>query len=185
MVTQEEPPLPRAPTIPYPHVFEADLDSNQDDNDDARAVVVEPEANPPERVTQVRQARVPPHPQRAPFSYASVARGVRSKSIQAMHETSYLTLAQIFPCRSRKARSHLRHCRMSNLIRVPCGVNSQGESKSLPLARTMLSLSLTQSIRPRERLRQDHRRLPRRSAGPNSRIPRFPKAVWDAGLKAL
>jgi N-acetylmuramoyl-L-alanine amidase len=82
MVTREETPLPRALTIPYPDMFEADLDSNQDDNNDARAVVVEPEANPPERVTQVRQARVPPHPQRAPFSYASVAGGEFSGSKQ-------------------------------------------------------------------------------------------------------
>ena len=83
LVTQEEPPpLPRAPTIPYPDVFEADLHSNQDDYNDARAVVVEPEANPPEPVTQVPLASVPPPPQRAPFSCARVARGDFSGSKQ-------------------------------------------------------------------------------------------------------
>ncbi len=75
MVTQEQPPaVPRAPTIPYSEVFEADLDSNQGDYHDARAVEVEPEATPPEPVPQVLHADGPAPPQRAPLSYASVTR---------------------------------------------------------------------------------------------------------------
>ena len=76
MVTEEQPPaVPRAPTIPYSDVFETDLDSNQGDYHDARAVVVEPEATLPEPVPQVLHADVPAPTQRAPLSYASVTRG--------------------------------------------------------------------------------------------------------------
>ncbi len=72
MVTEREPPAPpRAPTIPYPEAFEADLNPNQGDYDDARALVVEPGATPPEPVTQVPHAHVPRPLLGGPLSHAS------------------------------------------------------------------------------------------------------------------